>query len=260
MSNNSETTAKPGIYNFRLWWGIVAAGLIIVLILLVGPYSAHIVFSEKPHALWYLWQLPESTTMGFITAWLGYLLHQLGNWWLIAKARRQRGNYIAGLRPINVMALAFNGTFVLLHILQTKFWYDGLAQNFSSLTAQFSVIFMLVFILIMENPRRGMFFGKKAPIKLQVSNLLRTYHGYYFSWAIIFTFWFHPIELTNGHLLGVFYVLLLMLQGSLFFTSYHRNRRWTTFLECYVLIHGAVEPICLQINRLLWWRCLPSVS
>ena len=66
MSNNSETTAKPGIYNFRLWWGIVAAGLIIVLILLVGPYSAHIVFSEKPHALWYLWQLYFFSTSFFL--------------------------------------------------------------------------------------------------------------------------------------------------------------------------------------------------
>ena len=158
---------------------------------------------------------------------------------MIAKAKRERGPYVAGLRPINVWSLWVHGGFVVLHIVQSKLWYDGLAQNFSPMVSQFAVIFMLVFILMLENPRRGLFFGKKVPIKVSVIQLIKQYHGYYFSWAIIFTFWFHPIELTFGHLLGTFYVLLLMLQGSLIFTKFHRNRWWTVTLESFVLFHGA---------------------
>ena len=39
----------------------------------------------------------------------------------------------------------------------------------------------------------------------------RKYHGYYFAWAIIYTFWYHPMEITGGHLLGFFYMFLLLL-------------------------------------------------
>ena len=33
-------------------------------------------------------------------------------------------------------------------------------------------------------------------------------------------------------------MFLILLQGSLFFTEFHRNRFWTTFLEVFVLIHA----------------------
>ena len=98
---------------------------------------------------------------------------------------------------------------------------------------------MLVFILIMENRRRGLFFGKRVAFAEPCGGFLRRHHGYYFSWAIVYTFWFHPIETTLGHLLGTFYILMLLLQGSLFFTHYHRNRMWTLLLEVFVLLHGA---------------------
>ena len=68
---------------------------------------------------------------------------------------------------------------------------------------------VLVAILIMENQRRGLAFGVKVPWLKDAGRTLRQYHGYYFSWAIIYTFWYHPIELTPGHLLGFFYMFLL---------------------------------------------------
>lgn len=225
---------------FKLWWGIAGCLLLTVLIVVAGPYSDHINFIDNDSAFWYYWQLPESTFMGFITAWSGYACHQLGSWWLIAKAKTERPKYTQGLHPINAYALIFNVLFVFLHIIQTKIWYDGTAQTVSPMSAQFSVIFLLVIVLIIENPRRGMFFGKKVPIKKQVVDLLKKYHGYYFSWAIIYTFWFHPIELTQGHILGFLYIFMLMLQGSLFFTAFHKNKYWTVILEAFVLFHGAV--------------------
>lgn len=235
MEKSPET-----IIPFKWGWVIIGVFLLMALILLVGPYSAHIQFIENDAIDWYYWKLPEPSKWAFATAWMGYILHQVGNWWIIAKAKKQRGKYITGLRPLNVFALIFNGVFILFHILQSRIWYDGLAQNFSPFVAQFSVIFLLVIVLLMENPRRGMFFGKKVPIKAQIIDFLRRYHGYYFSWAIVFTFWFHPMETNWGHLMGFFYMFLLMLQGSLFFTAFHLERRWTTFLEVFVLFHAIV--------------------
>jgi hypothetical protein len=66
----------------------------------------------------------------------------------------------------------------------------------------------------------------------------------------VYTFWFHPMEPTSGHLVGFFYMFLLMLQGSLFYTRVHLNRVWTTVLEVLVLFHGALVAVMNANN--LW--------
>jgi len=127
-------------------------------------------------------------------------------------------------------ALAASAFFILLHFVQTHIWYDGLAQDVSIFSSQGSVIVLLVWVLLMENNRRGMFFGKKLPIKQEIIRFARKYHGYFFAWATIYTFWYHPMVNTSGHLIGFLYMFLLMLQGSLFFTRIHTNRWWTLLM------------------------------
>ena len=95
-------------------------------------------------------------------------------------------------------------------------------------------------IHILENKRRGLGFGKSFALMDRVRYLVKEYHGYYFSWAIVYTFWFHPIEINVGHLLGTFYAILIIVQGSLIFTRYHTNKYWKVLLETFVLIHGAI--------------------
>ena len=140
-------------------------------------------------------------------------------------------------------ALAASAFFILLHFVQTHIWYDGLAQDVSIFSSQGSVIVLLVWVLLMENNRRGMFFGKKLPIKQEIIRFARKYHGYFFAWATIYTFWYHPMVNTSGHLIGFLYMFLLMLQGSLFFTRIHTNRWWTLLMEFTVLIHGTMVAV-----------------
>ncbi|HEY8569304.1 hypothetical protein [Microbulbifer sp.] len=231
-------------YRFQLRWGLMGCLALVLVAIISGPYSEQIDFLPDETRGWYYWQLPEPSTWAFITAWAGYAAHQLFHWWIIFRARqlhhKENMGYTGGLHPINLLALVGNAFFIGLHILQTKLFYDGLAQTVSVWSSQFSVIFLLVVVLIMENPRRGLFFGKRVPIKQTVVTCLKRYHGYYFSWAILYTFWYHPLEMTLGHLLGFFYLFALLLQGSLMFTRSHRNRYWTFFLESFVLIHGVV--------------------
>lgn len=122
-------------------------------------------------------------------------------------------------------------------------FYDGLAQDVSIFSSQGSVVLLLVVVLLMENRRRGLFFGKKAPLSTRVVDFFRRYHGYLFSWAVVYTFWYHPAENSQGHLIGFFYMFLLLAQGSLFLTRYHTNRAWTLTLETMVLLHGALVAI-----------------
>ncbi|MGK0498906.1 MAG: hypothetical protein ACJAYG_000537 [Oceanicoccus sp.] len=238
-SNLVKAEASP-VYHYKIWWGVLAAALFMALIIALAPYSDGIVFPEDEGGFWYLWQLSEPTMWTRLSAWGGYALHQFSIWWLIWYAQSSKLKYVKGLHPVNLWALAANGFFIGLHILQTKVAYDGLAQDVHILTSMGSVVILLVMVLIMENQRRGLAFGTKAPMLKEVGRALRKYHGYYFSWAIIYTFWYHPIEVTYGHLLGLFYTFLLMLQGSLFLTRTHTNKWWMLFMELMVVVHGTM--------------------
>lgn len=111
------------------------------------------------------------------------------------------------------------------------------------------MIVLLVWVLLMENSRRGIFFGKKLPVSRAITQFAKKYHGYFFAWAIIYTFWYHPMVNTQGHLIGFIYMFLLMLQGSLFFTRIHINRWWMVTQEATVAIHGTLVAV-MQGNGL----------
>jgi hypothetical protein len=201
-----------------------------------------------PHApdqgpSWYFWKLTNPTFWSRATAWGLYALHQVSLWGLIYYAQTRVKRYAAGLRPVNLIALGVNALFIVLHFVQTHIWYDGLAQDVSIWSSQGSVILMLVLILIMENQRRGLFFGKKVPLPRQAMEFVRKYHGYIFAWATVYTFWYHPMEGTLGHLGGFIYMFLLLLQGSLFLTRVHINRWWMLLQEAAVLAHGTTVAI-----------------
>ncbi len=199
-------------------------------------------FSKLPDqgALWYYWKLAEPTWVTRLSAWGLYLVHQLANFYLIWRAQRDKTKYTSGLNPVNIWALGINAFFSIAHLIQTHVFYDGLAQDTSILSSQGSVIVLLIWVLLMENPRRGLFFGKRVPLKQDVIAWARKYHGYFFSWAVIYTFWYHPAESTSGHLIGFFYTTVMMLQGSLFFTRIHVNKYWMFAMEFMVLIHGTL--------------------
>ncbi len=246
---NTQTKPSRWTGSQALWAGIAFSLLFTALIWWAGQRLASVPHLPDTGASWYYWKLPEPTLWGRLTAWGFYALHQIALWALIYIAQTRRKQYSAGLHRINVIALAVNALFILLHFVQTHVWYDGLAQDVSIWSSQGSVILMLVMILIMENPRRGMFFTKKAPLPQRAVRFVRKYHGYVFAWATVYTFWYHPMEPTSGHLIGFLYMFLLLLQGSLFFTRIHVNRWWMLVQEATVLVHGTLVAV-MQGNNL----------
>jgi hypothetical protein len=213
------------------------------LIAWAGQFLDRSMLLPDQGASWYYWKLPEPTFWTRATAWGFYLAHQLTIWGLIYYAQTRVRKYTSGLHPVNIWALGASAFFILLHFAQTHLLYDGLAQDVSIWSSQVSVIILLVWILLMENRRRGLFLGKKLPISQQIISFARKYHGYYFAWATIYTFWYHPMESTPGHLVGFLYMFLLLLQGSLFLTRIHINRYWMLALEFSVLIHGTLVAV-----------------
>ena len=236
--------SNPRLARFALWGGIAFSAVFTILIWAADPlFSKFILDPGDGTLIFYDWQLAEHTFWGRLTAWGFYAMHQIVFWALIYVAQTRVKTYSKGLHAINVWALGLNAFFIVLHLIQTQVWYDALAMDMSSYTSQGSVILMLCAILVIENKRRGMFFGTKAPFSERVVSFARKYHGYLFSWAIVYTFWFHPMVGTPGHLAGFFYMFLLMLQGSLFLTRIHVNKWWTLVQEVTVLVHGSLVAI-----------------
>ena len=239
MAQQQSATEAP-VLPYKHWWGLLGCAALMGVILAAGPYSEGLVLEPDRGDMWYFWQLHEPTVITRLAAWLPFSLHWIAIWYLISRGRSERPTYIFGLHSFNLQAIAVNAFFILLHIAQTKIYYDGLAQDTHEATSLGSVVIMLFAIMLMENKRRGLVFGHKFKFMYEAGEAVRRYHGYYFSWAIIYTFWYHPVELTNGHLAGFAYMFLLFLQGSLFFTRYHVNRWWTMSLELLFVVHGAL--------------------
>ena len=252
MTNTIQSTAAPRTQNASaraVQWGIAFSLAFTALIWTAGGRLDDIRLLPDTGATWY-WKLPEPTFWTRATAWCFYALHQVSRWGLICYAQTRVKRYTPGLHRVNWIALGMNTFFIVLHFIQTHLWYDGLAKDVSIWSSQASVALLLVAILLMENQRRGLFFGRKAPISKQISRFVRQYHGYVFAWATVYTFWYHPMVNTSGHLIGFLYVFLLMLQGSLFFTRIHVNKWWTFAQEIIVLFHGAL--VALMQGNQLW--------
>ena len=226
-----------------LWVGIGFSLGIVLLIWALDPLLAGIELLPDTGYSWYYWKLPEPTFWTRFSAWGFYFAHQIAFWWTIWYSQKNKAKYSSGLHKFNFWALGVNAAFILLRVVQTHIWYDGLAQDVSIFSSQGSVIVLLVWVLLMENSRRGLFFGKKAPISQEINRFARKYHGYFFAWATVYTFWYHPTVATPGHLWGFFYMFLLLLQGSLFFTRVHINKYWTFVQEFTVLVHGALVAV-----------------
>ncbi len=239
--NDQKTVIRKDI--IALGIGVVFSLLFTGIIWQLGPLLDKVQLAADQGASWYFWKLPNPTFWTRATAWGFYLAHQFSLWGLIYYAQTKVKKYSTSLHKVNYLALGINAFFILLHVLQTHLWYDGLAQDVSIWSSQASVAILLIWVLLMENKRRGMFFGKPLPLSKEIIRVARKYHGYFFAWATIFTFWYHPTISTSGHLIGFLYMFLLLLQGSLFFTRVHVNRWWTFAQEVGVLIHGTIVAV-----------------
>lgn len=244
-----SSLSNPLKARIALWGGIAFSLAFTTLIWWLGQRLNAVQLLPDQGPLWYYWKLPQPTFWTRISAWGLYALHQVTFWWLIYYAQTRVRKYSSGLNAVNLWAMGINAVFVTLHLLQSQIMYDGLAQDTPVWSSQGSVILMLCAILVIENQRRGMFFGTRAPISQRVISFARKYHGYLFSWATVYTFWFHPMVNTPGHLVGFFYMFLLLLQGSLFLTRLHINKWWTLTQEVLVFFHGTIVAI-VQGNNL----------
>jgi len=237
----------------RVWFYSMALAVLATCSLWsLNIFIGDMVFAEDQGFNWYYWKRTDPDFWSRASMWGAYVLHQLFIWGVIAWAQKNRDKLRKRnkLHGINVIALAGTAFFVVLHYAQTAVFYDGLGQDLPVISSQMSVIFLLVIVLLLEAPRRGLFWGAGKSWFSRIRPILIRYHGYYFAWAITFTYWYHPMETTLGHLFGFLYTFFLFIQAGFIFTTVHTNRYWTVFLEVLVLVHGVV--VALVAGQDFW--------
>lgn len=221
-------------------FSLLSFGIITIAMVLLTPYVTRVYpLLDDKGASWYFWKLPAPHRVVRISSWTGYILHQISIFTLFFAGRKTKPEK-GMVSKLNLMILGVNLLFVVLHQIQTVLWYDGLAQDVPVFTSQGSVIVMLVLVLYLMIPRRGLFFGKKFNPPQRLYRFIRQWHGLYICWALIYTFWFHPMEGNWGMVSGFMYMFLLFIQMSLFNTRVHFNAFWIVLLEGGVAIHGAL--------------------
>lgn len=232
---------------FYTWIGFSIA--MILLTSLVGALIVRPAFPIDQGSLWYYWRLPEPTIAARITGWIGFLLHLGVTWFLVWKGTQEKQTGLSFSRW-NIMLFWAQIIFVLLHLVQTTIWYDSLVYDTPVWLSQVSVIIMLVMMMIILNAKRGLFFGYRFPLPEKAVRFITDIHGYYIILALTFTFWYHPMEATIGHLFGFFYMYLLFAQIIFMNTKTHFQKEWVFILEFFVLVHGTA--ISLTKNDGMW--------
>lgn len=143
---------------------------------------------------------------------------------------------------------------VLLHVLQTHFWFDGLARDTPEILALGSVALLLVWVMVMESGKRGVCFGAgRRVLRGELVRCGRDLHPWVFSWACVWNFWFHPCVGYGAFVLGFWYKFMLLVQASLMMTNVHRGKWWRLVLETWVLVHGVLTPLFVQHQRTGLW-------
>ena len=232
------------------WKASIAFSIIFTLIVwLLGSNLEPFVSSLLPDqgATWYYWKLPIRDSTVMLIVWFLYLAHQITVWGLIYWANRN----LSGKPPsktltrYNILMLSVNAAFMVLHLVETQLFFDGLAQDVPIWTSQGSVILMLVFVLIIENRRRGLFLGGKVnvPLTSRVMGFFRRIHMFVVAWALVYTFWFHPMAVDPQLVSGFLYMFLLFTQMSMAWTQVHLKSSWIILLESYVGLHALIVAV-----------------
>lgn len=225
----------------------IAFGLVLIIVA-IDPLVSDVPLLPDTGASHYYWQLETRNALNMLLVWIFFGIQLVGNIQLIRKRQKEKSREFTAT---NLQILLFNFVMIIIHYIQSIIGYDGLAQDVSVFSSQYSVILVLVMIILMQAPRRGLIFGKRLKIDKPIMNIIYGVHGFLFTFAIVYTFWFHPVVYTIGHLFGFFYMFLLFIQIGLFKTKIHTNPKWIVWLEVLVAFHGASVAYFVQ-NSDLW--------
>jgi hypothetical protein len=119
---------------------------------------------------------------------------------------------------------------------------------------QGSIFTMVLMIMAMQVPVRGLVFGKckrgcgcgksksctntDGGYWKEMATFLRKYHGYYIGFCVTYSWYYVVLEASWGHLSGTMNLLCIFWQIVTMYTPTHRNKWWCLACEFIVILHG----------------------
>ncbi|KAI6656079.1 hypothetical protein LOD99_11334 [Oopsacas minuta] len=248
--------------------GVIFSLCVVLLTKFIGP-NLRKNFTPLPvwrGVLWYRWKsLPSQQALNFSpftgikfpyslnvrakSAWLGFILHFIFMTFMITWAKIRYSthhthncpvptapswcDYTNKLEIIHYVFLIGTAIFVILHLLQTHYSYDGIAQDAAEMVPIIGTVLSLVVLALMQQTERGLVFGYGLDTEtfIALTNIARRFHPFIVGWDIVFTFWYHPMEGGVHHIPGLLPLLCIFIQGCLLFTTVHLNPIWRVALE-----------------------------
>eukprot|EP00168_Porphyra_purpurea_P013887 TRINITY_DN3913_c0_g1_i1.p3 TRINITY_DN3913_c0_g1~~TRINITY_DN3913_c0_g1_i1.p3 ORF type:complete len:161 (-),score=53.22 TRINITY_DN3913_c0_g1_i1:468-950(-) len=122
------------------------------------------------------------------------------------------------------------------------------------LTSLSAVAALLVWVWLLRSPGRGVCGGAPLPLPggrraaVALHRAAVAAHGYFFSWAAVYTLWYHPAVATPAHVTGFVYLALLLVQSGLAGTAAHVAGGWVTGLEGGVAVHAAATAAAAPVR------------
>ena len=163
-----------------------------------------------------------------------YLIHQLAHWAMVYYARTHL-NCSHKLQPFHYLMAGINFVFVLLYVAWSYLFPNKLSYRLSD-ELPLIVLGLSYWFLIAKSNRRGLAFGHSFPYFQGIAEVAEMCLPYYFSFAVLFKFWYKAFVDRYMHFfLRLVVELIFITHSCLVQTHIHENKSWTLLLELMVL-------------------------
>ena len=171
-----------------------------------------------------------------------YIFHQLAHWAMVYYARTHLKSSHE-LQPFHYWMAGMNLVFVWLHVAQSYLFLDNISYRLP-LELPIIVLGLSYWFLTAKSSGRGLMFGYTFPYFQDIAEVAEASLPYYFSFVVLFSFWYKPfIDKFMLFLLRLAVELIFITHSCLIQTHVHENKYWNLLLELMVLSYLSI--ICI---------------
>ena len=165
-----------------------------------------------------------------------YILHQMAHWAMVYYALTNL-ECSHKLQPFQFWMAGMNLVFVLLYIAQSYLFPHKIPYRLT-FEFPFIVLGLSYWFLIAKSSGRGLIFGYSIPYSRGIAEVAETSLPYYFSFAVLFNFWYKPfMDRYRYFFVRLVAELLFITYSCLIQTHIHENKYWSLLLELMVLLY-----------------------
>ena len=168
-----------------------------------------------------------------------YILHQLALWAMLYYARTHL-KCSHKLQPFHYWMAGMNLVFVLLYVAQSYLFLGNISYRLPA-ELPLIVLGLSYWFLIAKSSGRGFIFGYPVLYTQDIAEVAEKCLPYYFSFAVLFNFWYKPfVDKYMLFFVRLVVELIFITHSCLIQTHIHENKYWSLLLELMVLPYSVI--------------------